>query len=72
MRVQGGAETQGERYEVITKFLNETEEYLHKLASKVSSVKLQQEASEAYAKATAEARAMVSTQIGLSSCSTST
>lgn len=58
--MQGGAETQGERYEVITKFLNETEEYLHKLASKVSSVKLQQEASEAFNKATAEARAMVS------------
>ena len=29
LRVQGGAETQGERYEVITKFLNETEDYLH-------------------------------------------
>lgn len=59
LREQGVNETQGERYEVITKFLNDTEEYLHKLASKVSNVKVQQEASEAFAKATAEARAMV-------------
>lgn len=59
LREQGAAEAQGERYEVITRFLNETEEYLHKLAGKVSNVKLQQQASEAYAKATAEARAMV-------------
>ena len=35
-----------ERYEVISKFLSSTEEYLHKLASKVASVKLTQEASE--------------------------
>lgn len=60
LREQGAKETQGERYEVITKFLNDTEEYLHKLAGKVSNVKLQQEASEAFTKATAEARAMVS------------
>ena len=59
LRQQGAKETQGERYEVITKFLNDTEEYLHKLAGKVSNVKLQQEASEAFTKATAEARAMV-------------
>jgi len=59
LREQGGDESQGERYEVITKFLNDTEEYLNKLASKVSNVKLQQEASEAFTKATAEARAMV-------------
>ena len=59
LREQGAKETQGERYEVITKFLNDTEAYLHKLAGKVSNVKLQQEASEAFTKATAEARAMV-------------
>lgn len=59
LREQGAKETQGERYEVITKFLNDTEDYLHKLAGKVSNVKLQQEASEAFTKATAEARAMV-------------
>ena len=61
LREQGADETQGVRYEVITKFLNDTEEYLHKLAGKVSNVKLQQEASEAFTKATAEARAMVRT-----------
>lgn len=59
LREQGAKETQGERYEVITKFLNDTEDYLHKLAGKVSNVKLQQEASEAFTQATAEARAMV-------------
>lgn len=63
LREQGAKETQGERYEVITKFLNDTEDYLHKLAGKVSNVKLQQEASEAFTKATVEARAMVSSMI---------
>jgi hypothetical protein len=48
-----------ERYEVISRFLSSTEEYLHKLAGKVASVKLAQEASEAAALAVSRARAQV-------------
>jgi hypothetical protein len=59
LREQMGPETTTERYEVISRFLNDTEEYLHKLASKVASVRLSQEASEAAAIAVAEARARV-------------
>ncbi|KAK9816457.1 hypothetical protein WJX72_000543 [[Myrmecia] bisecta] len=57
LREQSGPETSVERYEVISRFLNDTEEYLHRLAGKVASVKLGQEASEAAAQAIAEARA---------------
>ena len=49
----------GEKFEVISKFLQDTEAYLHRLAEKVASVKLSQEASEAATRATAEARAQV-------------
>ena len=50
----------GEKFEVISKFLKDTEDYLHRLAEKVASVKLSQEASEASARATADARSQVS------------
>lgn len=56
---QKGPEGASERYEVINRFLDDTEDYLHKLAGKVASVKLTQEASEAAATAMAEARAQV-------------
>ena len=56
---QKGPEGASERYEVINRFLDDTEDYLHKLAGKVASVKLSQEASEAAAQAMAEARAQV-------------
>ena len=59
LREQSGPETAGARYEVISRFLTETEEYLHRLASKVASVKMSQEASEAAAAAIAEARSQV-------------
>ncbi len=59
LRQQMGPETTTERYEVITRFLTETEDYLHKLASKVASVRLSQQASEAAAAAVADARAQV-------------
>ena len=56
---QKGTEGASEKYEVINRFLDDTEDYLHKLAGKVASVKLSQEASEAAAQAMAEARAQV-------------
>lgn len=56
---QKGPEGASEKYEVINRFLDDTEDYLHKLAGKVASVKLSQEASEAAAQAMAEARAQV-------------
>ena len=56
---QKGPEGASERYEVINRFLDDTEDYLHKLAGKVANVKLSQEASEAAAQAMAEARAQV-------------
>ena len=56
---QKGPEGASERYEVINRFLDDTEDYLHKLAGKVASVKLSQETSEAAAQAMAEARAQV-------------
>lgn len=59
LRETAGPGTAGERYEVISRFLSSTEEYLHKLASKVASVKLSQEASEAAAVAVSRARAQV-------------
>lgn len=48
-----------ERFEVISKFLSTTEEYLNRLSSKVASVKMTQEASEAAALAVSKARAQV-------------
>lgn len=51
--------TSTERFEVISKFLTTTEEYLNKLSSKVASVKMTQEASEAAALAVSKARAQV-------------
>ena len=65
---QKGPEGASERYEVINRFLDDTEDYLHKLAGKVASVKLSQEASEAAAQAMAEARAQVSTQFFVRCC----
>jgi hypothetical protein len=59
LRETAGPGTSGERYEVISRFLSTTEEYLHKLASKVKEVKLTQEASEAAAVAVSRARAQV-------------
>ena len=59
LRETAGPGSAVERYEVISKFLSDTEDYLHKLAAKVASVKLSQEASEAAAAAIAEARAQV-------------
>ncbi|KAK9785522.1 hypothetical protein WJX73_005391 [Symbiochloris irregularis] len=52
----GTGATPGERYEAISKFLSETEDYLHRLTARVASVKLAQEASEAAAAAIAAAR----------------
>ena len=51
--------TSSERFEVISKFLTTTEEYLNKLSSKVASVKMTQEASEAASLAVTQARAQV-------------
>ena len=72
LREQGGTDTSSERYEVISRFLNDTEEYLHRLAGKVASVKLAQEASEAAALAIAESRAQVGSSdvplLGISLC----
>lgn len=47
----------GDKYEEISRFLSDTEEYLNRLAAKVAAVKISQEASEAAAKAISEARA---------------
>ena len=56
----GGGVAQGDaKYEAISRFLEDTEKYLHKLASKIASVKLSHEVSEAVATAIAEARAQV-------------
>ncbi|KAL3163170.1 hypothetical protein ABBQ32_009578 [Trebouxia sp. C0010 RCD-2024] len=62
---QKGPEGASERYEVINRFLDDTENYLHKLAGKVANVKLSQEASEAAAQAMAEARAQASLTVYL-------
>ena len=56
LREQSGPETAGERYNAISSFLSATEDYLHRLAGKVASVRLAQEASEAAATAMSEAR----------------
>ncbi|KAK9757914.1 hypothetical protein RND81_01G194500 [Saponaria officinalis] len=46
-----------ERYNVLSTFLTQTEEYLHKLGSKITATKSQQEVQEAAAAAAAAARA---------------
>lgn len=46
-----------ERYAVLSTFLSQTEEYLHKLGSKITATKSQQEVQEAAAAAAAAARA---------------
>ncbi|KAI3741320.1 hypothetical protein L1987_58992 [Smallanthus sonchifolius] len=46
-----------ERYEVLSSFLSQTEEYLHKLGSKITAAKNQQEVEEAANAAAAAARA---------------
>lgn len=50
------------RYHAVSKFLEDTEAYIHNLAGKVASVKLGQEASEAAAAAVLEARATGATE----------
>ncbi|KAJ7560784.1 hypothetical protein O6H91_04G145700 [Diphasiastrum complanatum] len=47
----------GARFEVLSSFLTQTEEYLHKLGGKISAVKTQQEKDEAVVAAAAAARA---------------
>ncbi|XP_024372220.1 ATP-dependent helicase BRM isoform X2 [Physcomitrium patens] len=47
----------GERFEVLSSFLSQTEEYLHKLGGKISAVKNHQEREEAATAAAASARA---------------
>ncbi len=47
----------GARYTAITKFLSDTEEYIHRLAGKIAAVKLSAAASSAAARAVADARA---------------
>ena len=51
----GAGPSDQERYAAIDKFLNETDEYLVQLTSKVARAKQEQEAAEARAKAVAEA-----------------
>ena len=53
----GSTPAADERYAAISKFLADTEAYLHRLASKIASVKISAEASSAAARAMAEARA---------------
>ena len=49
----------GERFQVLSSFLSQTEDYLHKLGGKISAVKYQQERDEAAVAATLAARAQV-------------
>ena len=56
LRQAGGISGAGEKYEAISKFLADTEAYLHKLAGKIASVKLSAEASRAASRAIEEAR----------------
>ena len=51
-----GLEAAGEKYDAICKFLSDTEEYMHKLAGRIASVKVTAEASKAATKAIEEAR----------------
>jgi len=55
-RQTGGLPAAGEKYEAISKFLADTEAYLHKLAGKIASVKISAEASKAASRAIEEAR----------------
>ena len=48
-----------ERYEVLSSFLSQTEDYLHKLGSKITAAKNQQEMAEAANAASLAARAQV-------------
>lgn len=59
-------------YEAIATFLNDTEEYLDKLANKVKSVKLFQQTSEARARAVADARAQVASVVATRTYNTTT
>ena len=56
---QEGAEGSRERFEVLSQFLEQTEEYLRKLGGKIAAVKDQQEIEEAAQAAAAAARAKV-------------
>ena len=49
----------GERFQVLSSFLSQTEDYLHKLGGKISAVKYQQERDEAAVAATLAAKAQV-------------
>ena len=51
-----GLNSKGEKYDAICKFLADTEEYMHKLAGRIASVKLTAEASKAAASAIEDAR----------------
>jgi SWI/SNF-related matrix-associated actin-dependent regulator of chromatin subfamily A protein 2/4 len=53
----GGAADADERYAALDKFLNETDDYLVKLTTKIARVRLEQEAAEARTAAEAAARA---------------
>lgn len=55
-RQTAGIESAGEKYNAICKFLADTEEYMHKLAGRIASVKITAEASKAATKALEEAR----------------
>ena len=55
-RQTAGIESAGEKYNAICKFLADTEEYMHKLAGRIASVKITAEASKAATKAIEEAR----------------
>lgn len=51
-----GINSKGEKYDAICKFLADTEEYMHKLAGRIASVKLTAEATKAAARAIEDAR----------------
>jgi SWI/SNF-related matrix-associated actin-dependent regulator of chromatin subfamily A member 2/4 len=55
-RQTAGIESAGEKYNAICKFLADTEDYMHKLAGRIASVKITAEASKAATKAIEEAR----------------
>ena len=51
-----GLNSTGEKYDAICKFLADTEEYMHRLAGRIASVKLTAEVSKAAARAVEDAR----------------
>lgn len=57
-RQTAGIESAGEKYDAICKFLADTEDYMHKLAGRIASVKITAEASKAATKAIEEARGL--------------